>query len=119
MGCNKTETNLATNTEHVDNAIETAPSFSYEEEKAEYTAGTEGVKTEGFKNTEKTKIKTIQAAIEHALKERTVGSDSANVFYDSDAKVCKVAFYSEGVLGDDQQVYFNKEGKTILIVYGE
>lgn len=118
VGCNNSDKiEVATNTEHVENSIIKAPRFSYEEEKETYSKEKDGVKLDGFKNTEKTKIKTIKEAAELALKERTIDSDSTNVYYDAKTKVCKVVFSTEGEEGYTQSVYMDKEGKTVMMVY--
>ena len=118
VGCNNSDKiEVATNTEAVENSIIKAPRFSYEEEKEKYSQEKDGVKLEGFKNTEKTKIKTIKDAVERALKERTIDSDSTNVYYDAKSKVCKVIFSTEGEKGYSQSVYMDKEGKTVMMVY--
>lgn len=120
VGCNNSDKiEVATNTEAVENSIIKAPRFSYDEEKEKHTQEKDGVevKLEGFKNTEKTKIKTIKDAVERALKERTIDSDSTNVYYDAKTKICKVIFSTEGEKGYSQSVYMDKEGKTVMMVY--
>ena len=77
------------------------------------------VHTEGFKNTKEATVTTVKEAIELAKKECTVEYDSVGVCYDAKAKVTRVLFYFEGALGGDQSVYFDENGKTLLIVYGE
>jgi hypothetical protein len=112
-------TEIASNTEHVTKELKKAPSFSYEDEKSAYDKNPVGVVTTGFKNTTKTTVITVKEAIVLAKKEQSVKSDSVNVYYDADAKVTKVVFYTEGQVGGDQSVYIDKDGLTILIHYGE
>jgi PBP1b-binding outer membrane lipoprotein LpoB len=130
VGCNKEPahdhnhdhnhtTEIASNTEPVTKPVEKAPAFSYAEDQKVYKKGDAGVKTEGFKNTEKATVSTIKEAITLAQKEKTIESDSVDVRYDANAKVTMVSFYTEGMDGGDQSVYLDKDGKTILIVYGE
>ena len=126
VGCNKETahdhtqiTKIASNTKPVTKPIENAPEFSYEEDKKLYSKETDGVTREGFKNTKKATITTVKEAITIAQKEKTIESDSVNMYYDANAKVCKVSFYTEGQVGGDQTVYLDSDGKTILIVYGE
>ena len=126
VGCNEEDahdhnhtTEIASNTEPVTKPVEKAPAFSYAEDQKVYKKGDAGVKTEGFKNTEKASIGTVKEAIILAQKEKTIESDSVNMYYDANAKVCKVSFYTEGQVGGDQTVYLDSDGKTILIVYGE
>ena len=101
-----------------------APEFSYEEESIKYTDNTAGIKHDGFNNTSKSTVKTVENAIERAKNECTVEWDTADVYYDCELNVWKVHFYTKGTdeiiqLGGDQCIYLDDNGKTLLIVYGE
>ena len=63
---------IASNTKPVTKPIDKAPTFSYEEDQKTYSKETAGVKTEGFKNTEKATVTTIEEAITLAKKEQTI-----------------------------------------------
>ena len=130
VGCNKEPahdhnhdhnhtTEIASNTEPVTKSVDKAPAFSYAEDEKAISKQTTGVKTEGFKNTKNASIGTVEEAITLAQKEKNIESDSVNMFYDAETKICKVIFYTEGAQDEIQTVYLDKDGKTILIVYGE
>ena len=95
------------------------PEFSYAEESGIiYVVGEPGVKTSGFVNTTETDI-TFENVSEHAKNECTVAYDSVAIYRDTAECVWKVLFYTHGLLGGDQTVYLDDDGKTLLIVYGE
>ena len=92
--------------------------FSYLDDCA-YYEGAEGVKKTDFVNTEKSKIKDAEQAVEYAKKECTVKYDTICVDYDTNMKVYRVCFYKKDRLGGDQDVYINQDGITQLIVWCE
>ena len=92
--------------------------FSYAEDKEIYAEGEPGVKTSGFVNTTETEI-TFENVAEHAKNECTIEYDSVKTYLDTTECVWKVLFYTNGMLGGDQSVYLDYDGKTVLIVYGE
>ena len=102
--------------------------FSYTAFCEYYSDETEGIVSEGFVNTEKAEIESVEQVVELAKKECTVEYDTIKVEYDSEQKMYRVNF-SEGkvlvglqwgyVIGGDQSVCINHEGITQLIVYGE
>lgn len=118
---NHSQVEVASNAKPVTKPLTEAPAFSYENDKDRYTKenATMLVHTEGFKNTKEATVTTVKEAIELAKKECTVEYDSVDVRYDAKAKVTMVSFYTEGQDGGDQSVYFDENGKTLLIVYGE
>lgn len=111
------EMNIANEPDIVEPHI-TIPDFSYAEESAIYTGSEPGVKTSGFVNTAVTAI-TFENVTEYAKNECTIEYDSAAAYFDATECVWKVHFYTSGMLGGDQTVYLDRDGKTILIVYGE
>lgn len=94
------------------------PEFSYAGDRAMYAAGEPGVKTSGFVNTDKADIHSGNAA-ELAKQECTVDWNRSQVYLDPSAGIWKVVFFTEGTLGGCQTVYLDRDGKTVLIVYGE
>ena len=118
---NHSQVEVASDAKPVTKPLTEAPAFSYESDKDRYTKENAAmlVYTEGFKNTKEATVTTVKEAIELAKKECTVEYDSVGVCYDAKAKVTRVLFYFEGALGGDQSVYFDENGKTLLIVYGE
>ena len=115
----QSQVEAASNTEHVTKPLSDAPAFSYADTEKEHKKGDAGVKTEGFKNTKDATVTSIKEAVKLAEKECTVKYDSVDVRYDAAAKITMVSFYTEGQVGGDQSVYFDENGKTLLIVYGE
>ena len=130
IGCNQqsiTEQNIQANnsTESDENteleiveAHNSIPNFSYTEDKEIYAEGEPGVKTSGFVNTTETEI-TFENVAERAKNECTVEYDSVTTYFDTDECVWKVHFCTDGMVGGDQSIYLDCDGKTILIVYGE
>ncbi len=94
------------------------PNFSYAEDAAIYLECEPGVKTSGFVNTTETEI-TFENVAEHAKGECTIEYDSVTTYFDPDKCVWKVHFCTDGMVGGDQSVYLDCDGKTLLIVYGE
>ena len=94
------------------------PDFSYSEDREIYVEGEPGVKTSGFVNTTETEI-TFENVAERAKNECTIEYDSVAIYLDTNECVWKVHFYTNGMLGGDQSVYLDYDGKTVLIVYGE
>lgn len=97
----------------------TVPAFSFADESKMYKENDPGVKTDGFKNISKVEIIDRNAAVERAKNECTIGYDSTSVSFDSAEEVWKIVFSTKGVLGGCQSVYLDKNGVTLLIVYGE
>ena len=94
------------------------PNFSYAEDAAIYLECEPGVKTSGFVNTTETEI-TFENVAERAKNECTVEYNSVTTYFDTDECVWKVHFGTDGMVGGDQSVYLDCDGKTVLIVYGE
>ena len=94
------------------------PNFSYAEDAAIYLECEPGVKTSGFVNTTETEI-TFENVAERAKNECTVEYNSVTTYFDTDECVWKVHFGTDGMVGGDQSVYLDCDGKTLLIVYGE
>ena len=94
------------------------PNFSYAEDAAIYLECEPGVKTSGFVNTTETEI-TFENVAERAKNECTVEYNSVTTYFDTDECVWKVHFCTDGMVGGDQSVYLDCDGKTVLIVYGE
>ncbi len=93
--------------------------FSYADVLKTYKENDPGVISGGFNNTSVSEIKNRDDAVERAKNECTIGYDSVSVAYDSRESVWEIVFYTQGVLGGCQSVYMNKDGVTLLIVYGE
>ena len=106
-GCNQTKSNIEVS------------SFSYSEHAEIYKDNNPGVKHDGFKNTNESKLSNAEDALERAKKECTIEWDTSHVSFDKELSVWMVSFYTEGMLGGDQCVYLDSNGITLLIVYGE
>jgi len=106
-GCNQPKTNTDVS------------AFSYSEHAEIYKNDSAGVKHSGFVNTNEIKISSAEDALERAKKECTIEWDASHVSFDNELNVWMVSFYTEGMLGGDQCVYLDSNGKTLLIVYGE
>ena len=91
------------------------PNFSYAEDAAIYLECEPGVKTSGFVNTTETEI-TFENVAERAKNECTVEYNSVTTYFDTDECVWKVHFCTDGMVGGDQSVYLDCDGKTLLIV---
>lgn len=98
--------------------VNAIPDFSYTEDRAIYAEGEPGVKTSNFKNTTKVDIDFNNAA-KIAKNECTIQWDCCTIYLDPAECIWKVVFFTEGMLGGDQSVYLDSDGKTVLIVYGE
>ena len=120
IGCNQqSTTELEENTElEIVEPNNSIPDFSYAEDRKIYAEGNPGVKTSDFVNTTETEI-TFENVAEHAKNECTIKYDSVKIYLDTAERVWKVLFYTNGMLGGDQSVYLDYDGKTSLIVYGE
>lgn len=93
--------------------------FSYEEILQVCGKSAPGVKTDGFQNTSEAVITTPQQVIEQARNECTIEYDTTALAYDSVADIWRVTFYTEGSVGNSQEVYLDGTGMTTLIIYGE
>ena len=93
--------------------------FSYEEVLQMWGKSDPGVKTDGFQNTSGAVIATPQQVIERAQNECTIEYDTTSLAYDNAADIWRVTFYTEGSVGNSQDVYLNGNGLTALIIYGE
>ena len=61
----------------------------------------------------------LREAAERAKNECTIGYDTVSVLHDGWDDVWSITFYTRGTLGGTQSVYLDKNGITLLIVYGE
>lgn len=94
--------------------------FDYDADKEIYQAGMDGVRTDGFANTEKTTIENRKQALVRAQREHLGNWCDSDVYYDVDAKVWKVCFYGEpDTAGGGWTVYLDENGVTLLVVFGE
>lgn len=93
--------------------------FSFADESKVYKEGEPGVKITGFKNTTEKPVANSNEAAERAKNECTIGYDTVSVLYDGWDNVWSITFYTRGTLGGCQTVYLDKNGITLLIVYGE
>ena len=103
---------------HALSPVEILP-FSYEEVLQTWGKSDPGVKTDGFQNTSEAVIATPQQVIERAQNECTIEYNTTALAYDSAADIWRVTFYTEGSVGNSQDVYLNGNGLTALIIYGE
>ena len=93
--------------------------FSYEKVLQMWEKSDSGVKSDGFQNTSEAVIATPQQVIERAQNECTIEYDRTSLAYDSAADIWRVTLYTEGSVGNSQDVYLNGNGLTALIIYGE
>ena len=93
--------------------------FSYEKVLQMWEKSDSGVKSDGFQNTSEAVIATPQQVIERAQNECTIEYDTTSLAYDNAAEIWRVTFYTEGSVGNSQDVYLNGSGLTALIIYGE
>lgn len=114
---NSTESDENTELEIVE-SHNSISNFSYTEDREIFAEGEPGVKTSGFVNTTETEI-TFENVAERAKNECTIEYDTVTTYLDTDECVWKVHFYTNGMLGGDQIVYLDYDGKTVLVVYGE
>ena len=116
-----TEMYIDIRTNSIDDFINSAPKtarFSYDEVLKTYKKKKPGVKYDGFNNTSRVALESINDVIEQAENERTINYTIVNVSYDSSACIWAVLFWS-GTPGGGQTVYMDYYGLTNLIVYGE
>lgn len=111
----KPSVDLQSETEKNNDSI---PGFSYAEDCAIYVDGEPGVKTSGFVNTTETDVDRDNVTV-IAKRECTIEYDTSGVYYDTNAEIWKVDFFTEGMDGGCQTVYLDSNGKTVLVVYGE
>ena len=91
-------------------------SFSWEEEKAKYAAGGDGVKTDGFVNTAAQTV-TMDNVVALAQKECTLEwQNIAVIYYDETAQVWKVVLSFSQNPDIPQTVYLSNSGITLLVV---
>lgn len=95
------------------------PDFSFLEELEIYKEGDPGVKTDGFVNTTDVPVANDNEAIERAMQECTIAYDSVTIYLDTAECIWKVHFFTDRMLGGDQSVYLDYNGKTVLVVYRE
>ena len=92
-------------------------SFSYEQD-MQYLSDV-GVKTEGFKNTSGTEVKTAEQVLELCKNEVTVTYNQIAISFDDEKQIWRAEFWTENQDGGDQTVYLTSKGITILRVSGE
>ena len=101
-------------------------SFSLAEDMALYSENSSNVQYEGFVNTDELdkSIDWDADAIKRAEKECSVQWDNVHTYFDLTANVWKIEFWdtrdTEGYpMYVYQTVYLNRNGVTLLVVYGE
>ncbi len=119
IGCSSTSSKKDASSNAIEDIRKGDPAFSYEEELEMYRETSPGVKYDGFINTSEYVIRNSQQAVARAKREVTLAYNKTSVYYDREADIWKVVFYTEGSLGGDQTVYLAGNGMTNLIVYGE
>ena len=77
------------------------------------------VDSEDFNNTIESPIVQKEDAIELAKKEIRVEYNVIEVYYDEKYEMWMVRFYQEGVMGEEYNVYIDKNGLTKLILCWE
>jgi hypothetical protein len=102
----------------VDLHLQQPGNFSYAEVTDAFQVGDSGVKSDGFVNIEPAPISRLWDAKSQATKECTIDYDTVSVAYDDTAEIWEVTF-STGTPGGCQSVYMDRNGVTLLIVYGE
>jgi hypothetical protein len=103
--------------------------FSYTETTKDYQSDIPGIKTSGFKNTEKTQIENAKQAILLATNECSIDYNQIQVHYDKEASIWRIFFYKEIKSNDNrgynysiggyQTVYLDSNGITHYVVPGE
>ena len=93
--------------------------FSYAEEAEYYKMEPAGVRREGFVNTEPVSLGSIQDVIAQAEKERKNEYDTVEVAYDPTEEVWRVRFSAQDAPENNETVYMDKSGVTLLTVCGE
>ena len=98
--------------------------FRYDRVAEFHASGEPGVNPYPFRNVDSEPVLDFETAVDRAREEVTVEYDAVEVFYDPEAEVWGVLFYStenpeEISLGGGQTVYMGTDGITRLVVYGE
>lgn len=93
--------------------------FSYAQVLQTHKTDDSGLKVEGFHNDSESHYSGLEELIELAKQECTIDYDSVSLAYDSQKLIMRVTFYTEGTLGNCQDVFIDNTGKTTLIIYGE
>lgn len=93
--------------------------FSYAQTLEEHKTGDPGVQHENFLFSYEGEIKTAINAILRADSLLTVEYDMISVSFDSNSGVWCVEFYKQDLVGGSQSIYFDKDGSTCYIIYGE
>lgn len=102
----------------VDLHLQQPACFSYAEVTNTFQIGDPGVKADGFSNVDPVSISCLWDAKSQAIRECTIDYDTVSVAYDDTAEIWEVTF-SMGTPGGCQSVYMDRDGLTLLIVYGE
>ena len=108
-------------TEEIDGFLRAAKrtgEFYYKEVLSLVDLNAPGVKPGGFQNVSRVALEHIGAVIAQAENECTISYSLIDVFYDADARVWLVHFWS-GTPGGGESVYMDAYGITKLIIYGE
>lgn len=98
------------------------PSFNYAEELAILERQQAGMRTKNFVNSSAAAMKDTQAVIDRAIRDCTLpaeggmepGTNMANAFYDSEARMWKVEFTASWDGSIYQAVYMNSQGITVM-----
>ena len=98
------------------------PSFNYAEEMAILERQQAGMRTKNFVNSSAAAMKDTQAVIDRAIRDCTLpaeggmepGTNMANAFYDSEARMWKVEFTASWDGSIYQAVYMNSQGITVM-----
>ena len=93
--------------------------FSYAQTLEEHKIGDPGVQHENFDFSYEGEIKTAINAILRADRLLTVEYDMISVSFDSNSGVWCVEFSKQDLVGGSQSIYFDKDGSTCYIIYGE
>lgn len=96
------------------------PTFSWAEEDARFSEGSEGVRSKNFVNTTARTVSGVDAAISIAIKDCTLpagaglepGTNVSKAFYDKDAGMWKVEFTASWDSSIYQAVYITDQGIT-------
>ncbi len=95
---------------------EAVPEFSYGEAVRSYSENSAGVRLNGFKNTDKVMIDSVEEAIARAKNECRENYNSVSVYYDKRGGMWNVCFYNKGKAHNSFDVYLTDTGITTLIV---
>ena len=93
--------------------------FSYKDTVERYKGEDWGVIRDGFVNIGEVTIEDPVHAIELAEKETHSEYDTIDVAYDTEERVYRVTFSTEGVDGGVVNVYISKDGCTLMMTLGE